>query len=58
MLVFLLNNLIHFILFNSNAGLVSLTTLDVSFNQLNSLDNKTHSLLDDCLSLKYVSKEV
>uniref|UniRef100_A0A2S2R5K6 Chaoptin n=1 Tax=Sipha flava TaxID=143950 RepID=A0A2S2R5K6_9HEMI len=36
-------------------GLVSLTTLDVSYNQLSSLDNKTNSLLDDCLSLKHLN---
>ncbi|XP_026815822.1 chaoptin-like [Rhopalosiphum maidis] len=36
-------------------GLVSLTTLDVSHNLLHSLDNKTNSLLDDCLSLKYLN---
>lgn len=37
---------------------MSLTTLDVSHNQLSSLDNKTNSLLDDCLSLKIVSRDL
>ncbi|XP_012289088.1 protein artichoke [Orussus abietinus] len=33
-------------------GLVSLRSLDLSNNQLEKLDNKTHGLLDDCLSLE------
>lgn len=33
-------------------GLVSLRSLDLSYNQLEKLDNKTHGLLDDCLSLE------
>lgn len=36
-------------------GLVSLRTLDLSYNQLEKLDNKTHGLLDDCLSLERVN---
>lgn len=35
-------------------GLVSLRKLDLSFNQLRKLDNKTHGVLDDCLSLEKV----
>lgn len=34
---------------------MSLRTLDLSHNQLERLDNKTHGLLDDCLSLERVS---
>lgn len=36
-------------------GLVSLRTLDLSHNHLEKLDNKTHGLLDDCLSLERVN---
>ncbi|PSN36791.1 hypothetical protein C0J52_24097, partial [Blattella germanica] len=36
-------------------GLVSLRTLDLSHNYLEKLDNKTHGLLDDCLSLERVN---
>ncbi|XP_067004524.2 protein artichoke [Anabrus simplex] len=36
-------------------GLVSLRTLDLSYNELEKLDNKTHGLLDDCLSLERVN---
>ncbi|XP_069692523.1 chaoptin-like isoform X1 [Periplaneta americana] len=36
-------------------GLVSLRTLDLSHNRLEKLDNKTHGLLDDCLSLERVN---
>ncbi|KDR19221.1 protein artichoke isoform X2 [Zootermopsis nevadensis] len=36
-------------------GLVSLRTLDLSHNLLEKLDNKTHGLLDDCLSLERVN---
>ena len=35
-------------------GLVSLRTLDLSHNVVETLDNKTHGLLDDCLSLERV----
>lgn len=35
-------------------GLVSLRTLDLSGNLLEKLDNKTHGLLDDCLSLEEI----
>jgi hypothetical protein len=38
------------------AGLVSLRTLDLSHNLLEKLDNKTHGLLDDCLSLERVRR--
>lgn len=38
------------------AGLVSLRTLDLSHNLLEKLDNKTHGLLDDCLSLERVTR--
>ncbi|XP_018333196.1 toll-like receptor 7 isoform X1 [Agrilus planipennis] len=33
-------------------GLVSLKTLDLSFNKLEKLDNKSHGVLDYCLSLE------
>ncbi|XP_071445732.1 chondroadherin-like protein [Hetaerina americana] len=33
-------------------GLVSLQSLDLSYNQIEKLDNKTNSLLEDCLSLE------
>lgn len=36
-------------------GLVSLRQLDLSFNQLRKLDNKTNGVIDDCLSLESVS---
>ncbi|XP_063228922.1 chaoptin [Bacillus rossius redtenbacheri] len=36
-------------------GLVSLRTLDLSYNKLEKLDNKTNSLLEDCLSLENVN---
>ncbi|XP_017884489.2 toll-like receptor 3 [Ceratina calcarata] len=36
-------------------GLVSLRTLDLSRNELERLDNKTHGLLDDCLSLERIN---
>lgn len=38
------------------AGLVSLRTLDLSHNKIEKLDNKTNSLLEDCLSLETVSR--
>ena len=37
------------------SGLVSLRTLDLSHNFIEKIDNKTHGLLDDCLSLERVS---
>lgn len=36
-------------------GLVSMRTLDLSNNRLEKLDNKTHGLLDDCLSLERIN---
>ncbi|XP_048514607.1 chaoptin isoform X2 [Athalia rosae] len=36
-------------------GLVSLRTLDLSHNLIEKMDNKTHGLLDDCLSLERVN---
>ncbi|XP_028981871.1 uncharacterized protein LOC107036999 [Diachasma alloeum] len=36
-------------------GLVSLRTLDLSHNHIEKLDNKTHGLLDDCLSLERIN---
>lgn len=35
-------------------GLVSMRFLDLSHNQLERLDNRTHGLLDDCLSLESI----
>ncbi|XP_049882964.1 chaoptin [Pectinophora gossypiella] len=35
-------------------GLVALRHLDLSHNQLEKIDNKTHGLLDDCLSLEKI----
>ena len=35
-------------------GLVSMRLLDLSHNTLEKLDNKTHSLIEDCLSLEKV----
>jgi len=46
------SNVIEFIPPGAFHGLVSLRTLDLSFNLLERLDNKTHSLLEDCLSLE------
>lgn len=37
------------------SGLVSLRTLDLSGNRIERIDNRTHGLLDDCLSLDKVS---
>ncbi|XP_043466037.1 toll-like receptor 3 [Leptopilina heterotoma] len=48
------NNLTH-IANGAFQSLVSLRTLDLSFNNLEKLDNKTHGLLDDCLSLERVN---
>ncbi|XP_022909438.2 protein artichoke [Onthophagus taurus] len=36
-------------------GLVALKTLDLSFNKIEKLDNKTHGLLDDLLSLEHIN---
>lgn len=36
-------------------GMVSLKKLDLSHNLLEKLDNKTHGVLDDCLSLEMVN---
>lgn len=36
-------------------GLVSLRTLDLSHNMMDKLDNKTHSIFEDCLSLERVN---
>ncbi|KAL6443741.1 hypothetical protein ACFW04_001670 [Cataglyphis niger] len=48
----LTNNNISHIPNGAFQGLVSLRTLDLSYNRLEKLDNKTHGLLDDCLSLE------
>lgn len=37
------------------AGVVALRSLDLSHNHIEKIDNKTHGLLDDCLSLERVS---
>ncbi|KAJ8983100.1 hypothetical protein NQ317_001843 [Molorchus minor] len=47
------NNLTH-IPNGAFQGLVALQTLDLSHNKIAKLDNKTHGLLDDCLSLERV----
>ena len=49
------SNAIEFIPPGAFHGLVSLRTLDLSLNSLEKLDNKTHSLLEDCLSLERVN---
>lgn len=49
------NNIIQHIPNGAFSGLVSLRTLDLSFNQLSRIDNKTNSLLEDCLSLEKVN---
>jgi Leucine-rich repeat (LRR) protein len=36
-------------------GLVSLRTIDLSYNLMEKLDNKTHSIFADCLSLREVN---
>lgn len=51
----LTNNKIGHIPNGAFQGLVSLRTLDLSHNELEKLDNKTHGLLDDCLSLERVN---
>ena len=51
----LTNNKIGHIPNGAFQGLVSLRTLDLSRNELEKLDNKTHGLLDDCLSLERVN---
>ena len=38
-------------------GLVALRNLDLSHNMLQRLQNRTHGLLEDCLSIKNVSKK-
>lgn len=35
-------------------GLVSTRLIDLSYNNLDTIDNKTHALLEDCLSLEKV----
>lgn len=47
-------NAIKFIPPGAFYGLVSLRRLDLSNNKIQKLDNKTHGLLDDCLSLEKV----
>ncbi|XP_058806649.1 chaoptin [Phymastichus coffea] len=51
----LTNNEITHIPNGAFRGLSSLRTLDLSHNQLEKLDNKTHGLLDDCLSLERIN---
>lgn len=36
-------------------GLVALQSLDLSHNKIEKLDNKTHGLFEECLSLERVS---
>ncbi|XP_072144216.1 uncharacterized protein conv [Dermacentor andersoni] len=48
-------NNISFIPPEAFKGLVSLQTLDLSHNLLNKLENKTHGLLDDLLSLSSIN---
>ncbi|XP_031345757.1 chondroadherin-like protein [Photinus pyralis] len=49
------NNKIAHIPNGALQGLVSLRTLDLSGNELEKLDNKTHGLLDDCFSIERVN---
>ncbi|KAF7997541.1 hypothetical protein HCN44_006112 [Aphidius gifuensis] len=51
----LTNNDIKFIPVGAFKGLVSLRILDISYNQIERLDNKTHALLNDCLSLEKIN---
>ncbi|CAL7941377.1 unnamed protein product [Xylocopa violacea] len=51
----LTNNKLSYIPNGAFQGLVSLRTLDLSNNMLEKLDNKTHGLLDDCLSLERIN---
>lgn len=51
----LTNNNISHIPNGAFQSLVSLRTLDLSYNNLEKIDNKTHGLLDDCLSLERVN---
>ncbi|KAJ8943742.1 hypothetical protein NQ314_009660 [Rhamnusium bicolor] len=46
------NNNLSYIPNGAFQGLVALQTLDLSHNKITKLDNKTHGLLDDCLSLE------
>ena len=46
------NNELHHIPNSAFRGLVSLRSLDLSYNALEKLDNKTNSLFEDCLSLE------
>jgi Leucine-rich repeat (LRR) protein len=39
-------------------GLVSLRQMDLSNNIIEKLDNKTHSVFEDCLSLQEVSTKI
>ncbi|CAD1469924.1 unnamed protein product [Heterotrigona itama] len=48
----LTNNKLTYIPNEAFQTLVSLRSLDLSHNKLERLDNKTHGLLDDCLSLE------
>ncbi|CAG5092043.1 Similar to atk: Protein artichoke (Drosophila melanogaster) [Cotesia congregata] len=48
------NNLTH-IPNGAFQGLVSLRSLDLSKNRLEKLDNKTHGVLEDCLSLERIN---
>ncbi|KAF2906149.1 hypothetical protein ILUMI_00029 [Ignelater luminosus] len=49
------NNSIKHIPNGAFQGLVSLRYLDLSHNNIEKIDNKTHGLLDDCLSLEKVN---
>ncbi|CAH0550427.1 unnamed protein product [Brassicogethes aeneus] len=46
------NNNLTYIPNGAFQGLVALQTLDLSHNKIGKIDNKTHGLLDDCLSLE------
>jgi len=48
------NNNLSFIPPGAFLGLVALSNLDLSHNRLEKLENKTHGLLDDCLSLRRI----
>ncbi|KAF4522691.1 hypothetical protein B566_EDAN012708 [Ephemera danica] len=49
------HNNITFIPNGAFQSLVSLRTLDLSYNNIEKMDNKTHGLIDDCLSLERVN---